>query len=39
MEISSSIDNTYGNKLTPEEKNEKALFPMIALGVGELLGG
>ena len=38
LEISSSIDQTYG-RLNEDLKNERAMLAMVALGVGEMLGG
>lgn len=39
MVISQALDKTYGDTLTPDEKNEKAMIPMVIFGIGELFGG
>lgn len=39
LEISGGIDNTYGDTINADLKNEYAMLCMVALGVGEMLGG
>jgi predicted MFS family arabinose efflux permease len=39
VEVSASIDATYGANLNSDLKNEYAMLAMVALGVGEMLGG
>jgi hypothetical protein len=39
FEISCAIDNLTCGQIDPSGTNEKAMLAMVALGVGEMLGG